>query len=75
MPEVLRRLDPDRREAIETLKDKVAFRTALRDRYPDRPARETSPQPLIPGLYTNADVSTGVLHGSTYSFFAARSSL
>jgi hypothetical protein len=42
MPEVLRRLDPNRREAIATLKDKVAFRTALRDRYPDLDVRDVT---------------------------------
>lgn len=42
MPEVLRRLDDDRRAAIETLKDKVAFRTALEDRYPDLDIRSVT---------------------------------
>ena len=46
MPEVLRRLDPDRREAIETLKDKVAFRTALRDHYPDLDVRDVTLEQL-----------------------------
>ena len=40
MPEVLRRLDTDRRDAIETLKDKVAFRSALRARYPALEVRD-----------------------------------
>ncbi len=42
MPEVLGRLDQNRCAAIETLKDKVAFRIALRDRYPHLDVRDVS---------------------------------
>lgn len=42
MPEVVRRLDADRRDAIETLKDKAAFRLALTDLYPELDVRSVT---------------------------------